>query len=533
MACRALAWCQWPRPRSAEPLVGLARRRALATIQETEARARRHARWRDLLLRAAPAGQDDSSATATPALEHALREYFGLTASRPGQAAVYQAVLDGRDTLAILPTGAGKSLCFQLPAMLLDGVTVGVSPLVALMKDQLDGLPPAVRVRATLINATLAPDEIAQRLRDLAAGAFRLLYVAPERLGQPTLLAALRWAEGARLVAVLRVDAREAREEALVALCASEPGSTVVYTNSRERCERLAALLARHGLSARYYHAGLGGDERAVVRDAFMRGQVRAIVATVAFGMGVDTPDSRLVVHVGLPRSLEPSAQETGRAGRDGRPARCVLLVSPGDGGQLARWAAVERLQLDDLRQVYRTVRARLSGAHQGVIDERGVGSELPGDDGEPRGRVALGLLERADILQRLGVAPARVQVDASAAPGAVDDPALGRLPAEYHGIRGGAHRPREGLQLPPWLPPRFLGSAPGRAVCSPCSACDHCAPSSAVVFAARRRAPDPAAVSPQPLQTVHGLEPVKLARYGPALRAVLRGQAEETAEAM
>src|SRR5581483_8116111 len=336
---------------------------------------------------------------ASPALLRALREYFGFDAFRPGQAAVCQAVLDGRDTLAVMPTGAGKSLCFQLPAMLLDGVTVVVSPLIALMKDQLDGLPPPVYERATLLNSALDAAEIQERTAALGAGRYRLLYVAPERLAQPGLVAALRRAGVARMVVdeahcvsawghdfrpdylaigaalerlgrppLLAVTATasppvradisralgrdlavlqtplfrpnlryevqhlpnaDAKMRRLVELCRETPGSVVVYVNSRQRTEELARVLRQQGVQAAHYHAGLPAEERGAVQDAFMLDRTRVIVATVAFGMGVDKANIRMVVHFSLPESLEAYVQESGRAGRDARPARCVLLVAP------------------------------------------------------------------------------------------------------------------------------------------------------------------------------------------------------------
>ena len=335
----------------------------------------------------------------SPTLAAALREYFGFDDFRAGQAAVCQAMLDGHDTLAVMPTGAGKSLCFQLPAMLLDGVTLVISPLVALMKDQLDSLPPAVYERATLLNSTLAPAERDRRIAALADGQYRLVYVAPERLGQPSLFSALRRAGVARVVVdeahcvsawghdfrpdylaigsvlrrlddppLLAVTATaspavradigaalgrdlavvqtpmfrpnlryevqhlanvEAKLEALVDLCRAERGSAIVYANSRRRTEELAQMLRRRGVQAAHYHAGLAADERGRVQDAFMLDRTRVIVATVAFGMGVDKANIRLVAHFSLPDSLEAYVQESGRAGRDGRTARCVLLTAP------------------------------------------------------------------------------------------------------------------------------------------------------------------------------------------------------------
>jgi len=450
-------------------------------------------------------------APPSPALARALAEYFGFDAFRPGQAAVCQAVLDGRDTLAVMPTSAGKSLCFQLPAMLLDGVTVVVSPLIALMKDQFDNLPPPIYERATILNSALDAAEVHERTEALGAGRYRLLYVAPERLAQPTLVAALRragvvrmvideahcvsaWGHdfrpdyltigaalqrlgGPPLLAVtatappavradigralgrtldviqtplfrpnLRYEVQhqpnvDAKMRALVALCRAERGSVVVYVNSRQRTEELAALLRRNGVQAAHYHAGLPPDQRAAVQDAFMVDRTRVIVATVAFGMGVDKANIRLVVHFSLPESLEAYVQESGRAGRDGRPARCVLLYASSDKANLTRWLTRERLSLEDLRAVYKGVRVQLGGADVGLVDERGLGDGLDDEGAETRGRVALSLLDRAGLLERLGMVPGEVVVEPLLPATAADDPRLERL------LRGG-RKSYDGLAL-------------------------------------------------------------------------------------
>jgi len=466
-------------------------------------------------------------APPAPALLRALGEYFGFQAFRPGQAAVCQAVLDGRDTLAVMPTGAGKSLCFQLPAMLLDGVTVVVSPLIALMKDQLDGLPPPVYERATLLNSALDAAEIQERTAALGAGRYRLLYVAPERLAQPGLVAALRRAGVARMVVdeahcvsawghdfrpdylaigaalerlgrppLLAVTATasppvradisralgrdlavlqtplfrpnlryevqhlpnaDAKMRRLVELCRETPGSVVVYVNSRQRTEELARVLRQQGVQAAHYHAGLPAEERGAVQDAFMLDRTRVIVATVAFGMGVDKANIRMVVHFSLPESLEAYVQESGRAGRDARPARCVLLVAPSDKANLTRWLARERLSLDDLRAVYKAVRGQLAGADLGLVDERGLGAALDDvEGGETRGRVALSLLDRAGLLERLGTVPVEAVVEPQLAATATDDPRLERLlragRKSYDGLALAALLEVPPGEVEPWL---------------------------------------------------------------------------------
>jgi ATP-dependent DNA helicase RecQ len=424
-----------------------------------------------------PVDQAPASARPTAAApEAALRQLFGYPAFRPGQAEVVDAALAGRDTLALMPTGAGKSLCYQLPAMLLPGVTLVVSPLIALMKDQLDALPPAVAAHTALINSTLERAELAERLRRVAAGEVKLVYAAPERLRQQPFLHALRraglalfvvdeahcallWgsdfrpdylfipralealgdpplltltatatpAMQAELRKVLRRDLamvttgvlrdnlflavqRAANDEqklrALAELCQHERGAGIVYVASRERAEELARFLRRQGVLAQPYHAGLGRDERARVQDAFMRDRVRVVAATVAFGMGVDKSNVRFIAHYGLPRSLEAYAQESGRAGRDGEPARCVVLYSPSDKANLARWQREDALGLEDLRRVYRAVREAAGAPPRwGWLDPEALLAGL--NDGEERRlsevdlRVALSVLEQAGLLER------------------------------------------------------------------------------------------------------------------------------------
>ena len=330
---------------------------------------------------------------------------FGLTQFRPGQREIIEAVLAGRPTIAVLPTGAGKSLCYQLPAVALEQLAVVVSPLISLMKDQVDALT-ARGIPATFINSSIPPDERAERLRAAVRGELRLLYVAPERFrapgfaatlarAQPALLAVdeahcmVEWGHdfrpdyarlgevhaqlgaGARRGADGDGDARRARTasptssawtsrrcscaasiartcgsrwcrcRAATTSCATcsalldEPEArgapAIVYAATRKKAAEVAAALRDAGVTARAYHAGLGDEERAEVQDAWMRDDVRVVVATNAFGMGVDKRDVRLVVHHELPGSAEAYYQEAGRAGRDGLPARCVLLFNHAD----------------------------------------------------------------------------------------------------------------------------------------------------------------------------------------------------------
>lgn len=331
-----------------------------------------------------------------------LERVFGFDRFRPGQEAVIERLLAGRSTLAVFPTGGGKSLCYQLPALLLDGVTLVVSPLIALMKDQVDALR-ARGVAAARLDSTLSREEAEQVQDDLRAGRLKLLYIAPERLSSERFLERLRRAK----LALLAVDeahcvsewghnfrpeylkvARAARElgvRAVLALTATAtpsvaveirraftidpadhvktdlfrdnlalhvtacppavadrvpllverlaatPGQSIVYVTQQRTAEDVAAALRAAGVGAQAYHAGLEAEARARAQDAFMSGAVRVVVATIAFGMGIDKADIRAIYHLNLPKTLESYVQEVGRAGRDGLPARCELFACADD----------------------------------------------------------------------------------------------------------------------------------------------------------------------------------------------------------
>ena len=326
-----------------------------------------------------------------------LLERFGYADFRPGQTDAVSAVLAGRDTLVVLPTGGGKSLCYQVPALLLDGLTVVISPLISLMKDQVDALT-ARGLAATFINSTLPQSEVSNRMARVQRGEIKLLYVAPERFDLGTTAERLR-AVGVTLLAVdeahcisewghdfrpsyLRVkDVRQrlgapptvaltatatpevrediarqlgltdpvliltgfdrtnltyhvmptkndaAKDATLVELLAEHhEGVAIVYASTRKTVERIATMLQRAKVQALAYHAGLDDEHRAEVQDAFMSERTRVIVATNAFGMGIDKPNVRLVVHHAIPGTLEAYYQEAGRAGRDRAPATAILL---------------------------------------------------------------------------------------------------------------------------------------------------------------------------------------------------------------
>lgn len=325
----------------------------------------------------------------------ALRRHFRYADFRGAQAEAIASVLAGRDALVIMPTGGGKSLCYQVPAAILPGVTLVVSPLISLMKDQVDGLA-AAGIPAAFVNSSVPSAEIEQRLAAAARGAIRLLYVAPERFESPRFRRALQaievalfavdeahcvsvWGHDFRpsylrlgtvrtalpcpaialtatatpqvrrdVVRYLRLRTPElivrgfdrpnlrwhviaAKDEAekadlLQRLVRAADGVSIVYGATRKAVESMRRRLAATGLAADGYHAGLPAAERKRVQERFMAGENRVVVATNAFGMGIDKPNVRLVVHYQMPGSLEAYYQEAGRAGRDGEPAHCVLL---------------------------------------------------------------------------------------------------------------------------------------------------------------------------------------------------------------
>jgi len=329
----------------------------------------------------------------------ALKKHFGYDQFRPLQREIIEDALAGRDLFVLMPTGGGKSLCFQLPALMRDGLTIVVSPLIALMKDQVDALQTS-GIPATYLNSTLNREEAKARWRGLHRGEYRMLYVAPERLMLDAFLErALNWdiaqfaideahcisewghdfrpeyrelkklrkhlpdvpimaltataTDRVRADIIKELTLRDPRAyvasfnrpnltyrvipkttayEQLLAFIRSRPNdSGIIYCASRKSTESVARNLNEDEISAKPYHAGLTTAERTKHQDAFLRDDVRIITATIAFGMGINKPNVRFVVHYDLPKNLESYYQETGRAGRDGLPSECVLLFSPGD----------------------------------------------------------------------------------------------------------------------------------------------------------------------------------------------------------
>ncbi len=328
-----------------------------------------------------------------------LKRHFGYDRFRPLQEEIIRHVLSGQDCLALMPTGGGKSLCFQMPSLIVGGLTIVVSPLIALMKDQVDQLRVS-GVAAAYINSSLDAEEIAMVKRQALAGQLRLLYLAPERLAVPEFREFLskldvrflavdeahcvsEWGHDFRpdyrnltvlrkefpnvpTIALTATATPEVRRDiirelhlraprtfvssfnrpnltyavapkrkgwgGLLALLEKHRGeSAILYCFSRKDTEALADLLRTRGIKSAPYHAGLSAEVRARTQDRFIKDDLDVVVATIAFGMGIDKPDVRLVAHCDLPKSVEGYYQETGRAGRDGLPAECVLFFSYAD----------------------------------------------------------------------------------------------------------------------------------------------------------------------------------------------------------
>jgi ATP-dependent DNA helicase RecQ len=513
----------------------------------------------------------EAGGAARPDPHEMLRAVFGHETFRPGQREIVEAVLAGRDCLGVMPTGAGKSLTYQIPARLLGGTTLVVSPLIALMKDQVDAME-KVGLRAAFLNSTLSADERRERVRALRRGELELLYAAPEgleasvgealegtrlsliavdeahcishwghdfrpayrnlaglgaRFGAPVLaLTATATAEVVRDIAAqlgmrspllvrgsffrpnLRLHAVKKGEglktrDAIVRLVRARRGeSGIVYALSRKSVEDTAELLQAHGVRAGAYHAGLEPEVRTRVQDAFRAGALDVVVATVAFGMGIDKPDIRFVIHRDLPRSVEAYYQEIGRAGRDGAPSDCVLFYSWAD---VMSW---DRL-LDDAEPEVAAAQRRQARALFRMVDAEGCRHErLVGHFGE-------------------AIAPCRVSCD-----GCTGDDLLARAPAAGRA-------------------PRAAGRRSGRAAGAAATGADPRQPTpdeqalfealrawrgrtakargvpAYVVFADATLAAIAEArpASEDDLASVKGIGPAKLEAYGEELLAIVRGQ--------
>jgi ATP-dependent DNA helicase RecQ len=328
-----------------------------------------------------------------------LKKYFGHENFRSVQEQVIKHFLSDKDAVVVMPTGGGKSLCFQLPALVREGTTIVISPLISLMKDQVDALC-ANGIAATMLNSSIEAGELQKRMRAAEKGKYKLIYIAPERLASPNVsdwltkinIAALavdeahcisQWGHDFRpdyrnlkqfrkrfgkipiialtasatqvvrddIVRELELRQHEvflsdfyrenlhisvmpkinANQKIIRLINKYKHESAIVYCFSRKETDQLTKILLREGISAGSYHAGMSADERSCVQDAFVRDEISVVVATIAFGMGIDKPDVRLVIHKTFPKTIEGYYQEIGRAGRDGLTSECVMLFSAGD----------------------------------------------------------------------------------------------------------------------------------------------------------------------------------------------------------
>ncbi len=354
-----------------------------------------------------------------------LRSVFSIPSFRSRQEEAVRAVLSGNDVVVVMPTGGGKSLCYQLPALLLDGITIVISPLISLMKDQVDKLR-ALGIAAAAINSSLDYRQLQQIVQDAEAGTLSLLYIAPERLESPAFLEVLQrlpvallvvdeahciseWGHDFRksyrkipasysyflggrppIIALTATATPDVRQDIIRQLVLEDPmeivtgferpnihyavletsqkdvrildiiesvqASAIVYCSSRAKADVLAETLQRNGFQAEAYHAGLSIEQRTKVQSGFLAGDIECITATSAFGMGIDKPDIRVVIHHDMPATLEAYYQESGRAGRDGQVSLAILLYSKGD-ERVPEFLLSKNLPTrGDIRLVYETL---------------------------------------------------------------------------------------------------------------------------------------------------------------------------------
>jgi len=408
-----------------------------------------------------------------------LQKYFGFDRFRPGQEEAIQSILEGQDTLVVMPTGSGKSLCYQLPALMLSGLTLVVSPLIALMKDQVDFLR-SMGLAATFINSSIPAETQNERLRQVLDGKVKILYVAPERFriaGFQQILEKLSvslfavdeahcislWGHdfrpdylllkdvveelGRPTVAALTATAtRRVQKDIVAKLDLKKPksvitgfnrpnltfrvfptfgdydkfsqinrmiteriGSAIIYVGTRKQAEMVSAYLNEvRNIRALHYHAGLPEHVRSETQNKFMSNQIQVIVATNAFGMGVDKPDIRLVLHWAIPGTLEAYYQEAGRAGRDGKRSGCVLLYDPQDKSLQEWFIDNDAPDYSELLNIYYTIKSLANDNH--VFVRMMDLQEILGTH-DVNIRVGLKYLENSDAIKNLGETAGRLSL--------------------------------------------------------------------------------------------------------------------------
>lgn len=367
-----------------------------------------------------------------------LKEYWGYDSFRPGQEDIISSALQGRDVLGILPTGGGKSLCFQVPTMLSDGLAIVVTPLIALMKDQVRNLQ-SRGIKALAVHTGMSRREVDTALNNAAYGDFKFLYISPERIHtelfqswlrelnisyivideahcisqwgydfRPSYLeiAKLRKVVDAPVIALTATATPEVAADIMLRLefpeenlvkssfarpnlsyccketvdkrgeilrfCLGTSGTGIVYVRSRKMCEELSLFLCQNGVSADFYHAGLSTQDRSRKQREWIDNRTRVMVCTNAFGMGIDKPDVRFVLHFGLSDSIESYFQEAGRAGRDGKPSTALMFWNSDDCKRLRQMHTTSFPSLEYIEDIYHKVHA-----YFGIAYENGIGKQL------------------------------------------------------------------------------------------------------------------------------------------------------------
>ncbi|RMD96446.1 MAG: RecQ family ATP-dependent DNA helicase, partial [Calditrichaeota bacterium] len=456
----------------------------------------------------------------SPDLHTLLQRRFGLTSFRSGQQDIIEAILAGKDTLVVMPTGSGKSLCYQAPALLLEGITLIISPLIALMKDQVDSLQ-QLQIPATYINSTLSFAEAQHRIEQVRRGRFKLLYIAPERFYSSRFLQLLdqirvslvavdeahcisQWGHDFRpsylrikemiqrlkrptVVALTATATREVREdilrqlgleraevfvtgfdrpnlkyfalelnetlkqEEMLRILPTIKGSGIVYVSTKRAVSELTHLLNSHQLPAIGYHGGMEKAQRDRAQNLWLEGKYPIVVATNAFGMGIDKPDVRFVLHYNMPGSLEAYYQEAGRAGRDGKTSYCILFYSFRDRRIQEFFIENNHPPPEDLKLLYEFLFSR--GRKDIYLTYREIGAHCRMN--EMAVGSAIKLFERHNILRRMSQKTSTFQIFFEDDPRVVEKK-VARAPLQQKLIRWLINREGDEIPLEPTL--RALG---------------------------------------------------------------------------